>query len=152
MSWRLLEEEAPDLARVCRARLEEPGVALLGTLQQDGSPRIDPVEPCFDAGDLLLGAMRGSAKARALRRDARCVLHSTVSGPNTGEPDVKLFGHAERSDVAAGWWTNRPDDADIYRLLIDRALAIEWDLSVSSMRLRSWTAAAGEVVSQRTYP
>jgi Pyridoxamine 5'-phosphate oxidase len=152
VSWARLEAEAPELARLCRARLEVPGVALLGTLRPDGSPRIDPVEPCFAKGDLLLGAMRRSAKAAGLRRDPRCVLHSTVSGPNTGEPDVKLSGRVEPSDVLAGWWADRPGDAAVYVLVIAEAVVVEWDLAASRMRIHRWTAERGATVSQRGYP
>lgn len=104
MSWAELERQAPELARLARERLEQPGIALLGTLRAGGAPRIDPVEPHFVEGGLVFGAMRGTAKARALRRDPRCILHSTIGGPDSGEADVKLSGRAEPSDARAGWW------------------------------------------------
>jgi Pyridoxamine 5'-phosphate oxidase len=132
--------------------LEEPGVALLGTLRCDGSPRIDPVEPHFVEDELVLAAMLGTAKARALRRDPRCVLHSTIGGPNTGEPDVKLSGHAEPSAVLAGWWADRPDDADIYAMSVSEAVVVEWDLQASRMRVSRWTPAHGPSVFERPYP
>ena len=100
MSWAELEREAPALARLARERLERPGIALLGTLRDDGAPRIDPVEPHFADRELVIGAMRDSAKARALRHDPRFVLHSTIGGPHTGESDIKLSGHVEPSNVA----------------------------------------------------
>ena len=103
MSWAQFAASAPELAALCRSRLEEPGVALLGSIRPDGAPRIDPVEPHFAGDQLVLGAMRRTAKARALRRDPRCVLHSTVCGPNTGETDVKLSGRVVPSLVRAGW-------------------------------------------------
>jgi hypothetical protein len=153
VSWRRLAAEAPELARLCRTRLEEPGVALLGTLRSDGSPRIDPVEPNFAGGELVLGAMRRSAKANALRRDPRCVLHSTVSGPDTGEPDVTLHGHIEPSSARVGWWAERPaEEVEIYAFQVDEAVAIEWNLAASRMVIRRWTAAGGETVRERAYP
>ena len=153
MSWTRLEAEAPELAALCRSRFEEAGVALLGMLRADGTPRIDPVEPHFADGELVLGAMRDTAKARALRRDPRCVLHSTISGPNTGEPDVKLFGHVEPSAVQVGWWAGRPpEEVEIYAFQVEEAVAIEWDLAASSMVIRIWRPGAGETVNERTYP
>ena len=153
MSWSRLEAEAPELAHLCRARLEELGVALLGTLRRDGSPRIDPVEPHFVADELVLGAMRGTAKARGLRRDPRCVLHSTISGPNTGEPDVKLSGRVRPSATRAGWWVKRPaEEVEVYALEVEEAVAIEWNLAASTMRVRRWTPAAGETIAERPYP
>ena len=152
MSWSALEAEAPELARTARARFEAAGVALLGTLRRDGSPRISPIEPFFVEGELLLGVMARSGKARDLRSDPRCVLHSTLSGPNTGEPDVKLYGRVEPSAAAGGWWADRPDDADPYRLVVEEAVTIEWELAASRMRVRRWTAAGGETVAERAYP
>jgi Pyridoxamine 5'-phosphate oxidase len=153
VSWRRLEAEAPELARLARARLEASGVAMLGTIGADGSPRIDPIEPFFVDGELLVGAMARSAKARALRRDPRCVLHSSVCGPNAGEAEAKLYGRAEPSAVEAGWWRDRlAGDADVYRLLIERAVTIEWDLAASRMLVRSWTPGRGETIAERGYP
>ncbi len=153
MSWQRLEAEAPELAELCRSRLEQPGVALLGTLRDDGAPRIDPVEPHFADGELVFAAMHGTAKARALRRDPRCVLHSTISGPNTGEPDVKLSGRVEPSGARAGWWAERPaEEADVYAVRVDEAVAVEWDLAASRMLVHRWQPGSGESVSGRSYP
>jgi hypothetical protein len=61
-SWAEVEAAAPEIARLGRQRLEEARLALLGTLRQDGSPRISPVEPFFSEGHLLFGAMSWSSK------------------------------------------------------------------------------------------
>ena len=128
-------------------------MALLGTVRRDGAPRIDPVEPHFADGELVLAAMRGTAKARALRRDPRCVLHSTIGGPDTGEPDVKLSGRVEPSAARAGWWAERPaNEADVYALQVEEAVAIEWNIPASRMVVRRWTPGRGESVTERTYP
>ena len=153
MSWARFAAGAPELAALCRSRLEEPGVALLGTLRRDGAPRIDPVEPHFAGDELVLGAMHGTAKAHALRREPRCVLHSTIGGPNTGETDVKLSGRVEPSTAQAGWWAARPTgDAEVYSFQVEEAIAIEWNLPASLMVVHRWTPAAGESVTERAYP
>ena len=153
MTWAELERDAPALARLARERLEHAGVALLGTLRPDGAPRIDPVEPHFVGDDLVVGAMRDTAKARALRRDPRCVLHSTIAGPDTGEPDIKLSGHVVPSGAGAGWWADRPaEEVEVYALQVDEAIAIEWDLAASRMVVHRWVPGAGEAVSERAYP
>ncbi len=153
MSWRRLEAEAPELAALCRSRLEQPGVALLGTLRRDGAPRIDPIEPHFAEDELVLGAMRRTAKAYALRRDPRCVLHSTTSGPDTGETDVKLYGRVEPFGARAGWWAERPvEEVEVYAFQVEEAVAIEWNLAASRMVVHRWTPSGGETVTERTYP
>jgi len=93
-SWQQFAVEAPELSERGRRRLESTGLCLVGTLRRDGSPRISPVEPLILDGELYLGMMWQSWKARDLERDPRCVLHSTVSDKNGQEGDLKLYGRA----------------------------------------------------------
>jgi hypothetical protein len=148
VSWSELERDAPELAALARERLEGR-VAILGTIRADGWPRLDPIEPFFAAGELLIGAGRSSAKARELRRDPRFALHATTA---VGDPDVKLRGHVTPSTLHVGWWSDRPDEADVYALALDEAVAIEWDLPNERMRVRTWTSAGGERVVEKSYP
>jgi hypothetical protein len=92
--WRDLDQGAPEIARLGMARLAAVPVAMLGTVRPDGSPRISPVEPCLVGGQLLIGAMAWSRKAADLHRDPRYVLHSVMTGPDTGEGELKLHGSA----------------------------------------------------------
>src|SRR6266568_2849902 len=94
MNWRELETAAPELADLGKQRLEQARVALLATLRKDGSPRISPVEPFLTQEQLLFGAMSWSLKTRDLLRDPRCMLHSAISGPDSGEGELKLYGRA----------------------------------------------------------
>jgi hypothetical protein len=64
----------------------------LGTVRQDGSPRISPVEPLLVAEDLYLGMMWQSLKALDLLRDPRCTLHSSISDRMAREGEFKLHG------------------------------------------------------------
>jgi Pyridoxamine 5'-phosphate oxidase len=95
MTWRDLEAGAPEIARLGAERLERVGLALLATLRNDGSPRINPVEPHIVDGQLVFAAMRRTTKARDLSRDPRCFLHSVVSDPDGSEGELKLSGRAE---------------------------------------------------------
>jgi hypothetical protein len=90
MIWRDLEAAAPEIARLGKERFDRARLALLGTLRKDGSPRISPVEPYLTQGHLLFGAMSWSLKRRDLLRDPRCVLHSAISDPDSGEGELKL--------------------------------------------------------------
>jgi Pyridoxamine 5'-phosphate oxidase len=153
LTWRDLEDGAPELAALARRRLEAAGVALLGTIRRDGSPRISPIEPFFVEHELLLGVGARTEKARDLRRDPRCVLHSTVSAADAGEPDLALYARVEPSAARAGWWADRDRSlAHVYALAIERAVYIEWELGAERMRVRSWTPARGETVDERSYP
>ncbi len=57
MIWEQFEATAPEMAALGRAHLEQSGVALIGTIRKDGSPRISCVEPCILDGVLYLGMM-----------------------------------------------------------------------------------------------
>ena len=150
---------APQIARPGLERLTSVRVALLGTVRRDGSPRISPVEPYFASGELLVGVMAWSAKAADLRRDPRFVLHSTVTGPDSGEGELKLSGSAVeagpelRGAAADGWWrAGAPDKAIVFALRIGQAAFISWDLEHGLMTVRRWSPQAGYRQASRTYP
>jgi Pyridoxamine 5'-phosphate oxidase len=158
ITWQQLETAAPQIAQVARQQFDGLRVALLGTIRVDGSPRISPVEPYFSQGHLLFGAMTWSHKSRDLLRDPRCVLHSAVTAPDAGDPEVKLYGRAVeatteiREGCSAGWWQTRPDAAVVFVLAVDRATSIEWNLHEGQMLVRHWSPGHGLTETRRSYP
>jgi Pyridoxamine 5'-phosphate oxidase len=157
--WAELARDAPEIARLGLARLGATRVAMLGTLRPDGSPRISPIEPYIVNGQLLVGAMASSQKAADLLRDPRCVLHSVVSGPDSGEGELKLHGSAVKAtaglrDAAAqAWWAARPQtQAVVFMLRIAVALFIDWDLEHGLMTVHRWNPQSGYRRSTRSYP
>ena len=76
------------------ARLEATGLCMLGTLRANGFPRISPVEPLLHDGQLYLGMMWQSRKARDLLRDPRCVVHNAHADKSGKDGDFKLYGRA----------------------------------------------------------
>ena len=159
MTWRDLEEGAPEIAQLGRERLERARVALLGTLRRDGSPRISPVEPYLSEGQLLFGSMAWSLKTRDLLRDPRCVLHSAVTSPDSGEGELKLYGRAAETDdevrdaCAEAWWLSRPREAArVFTLDVEQATFIAWDLERGEMTIRRWSPEHGFTRTTRIYP
>jgi Pyridoxamine 5'-phosphate oxidase len=159
MTWRELELAAPDIAKPGKTRLDETRVALLATLRKDGSPRISPIEPFFAEGHLLFGAMAWTLKAGDLDRDPRCTLHSAITGPNEGEPELKLYGRAIEADEdlraasASGWWIDQPHTAArVFALSIEDAAFVIWDLEGGEMTVRRWSPKTGLKTSRRSYP
>jgi len=157
--WQDMELGAPEIARLGVARLNSARVALLGTLRRDGSPRISPIEPYIAQGQLLVGAMAWSRKADDLRRDPRYVLHSAVTGPDSGEGELKLWGTAVeagqdlRSATADAWWSaSPPDTAIVFRLRIEKAVFVEWDTEQGLMTVHRWSLRNGYSQTGRTYP
>lgn len=91
-SWGELEMEAPDFADAVRRRFESHAHHVLGTLRADGRPRLSGIEAHFHDDTVWLGMMPGSIKARDLRRDPRCALHSAPLDVTLASGDARLSG------------------------------------------------------------
>lgn len=127
MSWKDLENAAPDLAAFGLERLEI-GVAYLATLRQDGAPRVHPVTPIVGQGHLFLFMEPTSPKGHDLRRDGRYALHSAVSDQNGSSGEFYITGSAEfvddpaRRSLASQLASYTPEDRYIlFELSIDSA-------------------------------
>ncbi len=94
MKWEEFEAGAPELAQLARTEFEQHGMALVGTLRKDGSPRISCVLPYVLDGELYLGMMWRSRKAVDLLRDPRLVLHNPISTNRGNEVEVSVQGRA----------------------------------------------------------
>ena len=160
MIWRDLEAAAPELAQLGAERLEDAGIALLGTLRASGVPRISPVEPFLVAGHLLFGVMPWSGKAGDLTRDPRCVVHSAVSSPDAGVGELKLYGRAVvvddpelRASAPGAWWVGRPlDEAQVFSLATEEAVFVSWELERGRVTIRRWSPERGTTELTRDYP
>src|SRR5258708_15553102 len=152
MHWNTFRETAPTLAHVAAARFARSGVAFLGTLRQDGSPRISPVEPLLAPEDLLLGLMWHSTKALDLLRDPRCTLHSAITSLEGTEGECKLDGRAtEAADPVVQaehqrrfrehWGGHAPTALQGFALDIERAAFLTYDLATSGRLLTRWDRA-----------
>lgn len=158
MTWGALQAGAPDLARDGWARFDRTHVALLGTLREDGSPRISPVEPFLIQGQLVFGVMR-SPKWDDIDRDPRVVLHSAVSDINGSEGEFKVYGRAVRTDEPAirnhqdAWWASRPaEQAAVFTVEITEAVLVRWSLELDRMQTTRWSVGSGASEGTRTYP
>jgi hypothetical protein len=97
-SWAEIAVEAPELAERALAYLDAHKHKTLATLRRDGSPRISGIEVEIVDGDLWLGMMPGSLKARDLQRDGRFALHSVSEDPPDWPGDAKVAGVAVEID------------------------------------------------------
>jgi hypothetical protein len=98
-SWSEVTDAAPDLAARTQALFDAHRHKTMATLRRDGSPRISGIEVTFRDGEMYLGMMPGSLKARDLLRDPRVALHSASEDPNDDDPgawagDAKVAGRA----------------------------------------------------------
>lgn len=152
MRWDEFATEAPELAALGIERFERTGVCLIGTLRADGSPRISPIEPYVVSGELLLGMMWQSRKARDLLRDPRIVVHSAVSNKDGSEGDFKLYGRVRDvpdPDLRAAYGDTlfeqidwRPEEPyHLFAVDVEQAGFIQFAPERRAMR---WTPATGE--------
>jgi hypothetical protein len=91
-NWTDVEAAAPELATTVRQRFEAHGLGFLATLRRDGSPRISGIEPLFALGELWLGMMPDSRKARDVARDPRFALHNATVDKQVADGDAKISG------------------------------------------------------------
>ena len=111
-SWKEIEAAEPDFAKRAQARFDKYKHKTIATLRKDGSPRISGIEVAFKDGEMTLGMMPGSLKAKDVLRDPRVAIHSGTEDPKE-QPneviDAKVSGivvevpadghHAFRIDV-----------------------------------------------------
>jgi Pyridoxamine 5'-phosphate oxidase len=93
-SWAQVAAEAPELAERARGYLDAHKHKTLATLRRDGSPRLSGIEAEIVDGELWMGMMPGSLKAKDLQRDGRFALHSASEDPPAWPGDAKVAGRA----------------------------------------------------------
>ncbi|MBE2267264.1 MAG: pyridoxamine 5'-phosphate oxidase [Anaerolinea sp.] len=89
-SWKEFAQQAPELAAFGEARFRR-GVAYLGTLREDGSPRVHPVTPIIGE-QLFLFMEPTSPKGKDLQRDGRYSLHCAVEDASGGGGEFYVRG------------------------------------------------------------
>lgn len=103
--------------------------------------------------------MAWARKAADLRRDPRYVLHSAVTGPDSEEGELKLYGPAAEADpdlrrtAAHAWWlTWAPEMAVVFTLHIGQAVFVDWDINGGTMTIHRWSPPSGYSVTRLPYP
>jgi hypothetical protein len=91
-SWMEFAQQAPEIAAFGKARFQS-GVAYLGTLRTDGSPRVHPVTPIIGE-QLFLFMEPTSPKGKDLQRDSRYTLHCAVEDSSGGGGEFYVRGQA----------------------------------------------------------
>jgi hypothetical protein len=102
-SWNDVAAAAPDFARAVQTAFDAHKHKTLATLRRDGSPRISGMEATFAGGELWLGMMPDSLKARDVLRDPRLALHSATVDTELTHGDAKLAGRAIEVTDPAAW-------------------------------------------------
>jgi hypothetical protein len=142
-SWEQFAAAEPEFSERVRARFMERKHSTLATLRRDGSPRISGTEVAFKGGELLLGMMAGSMKARDVRRDPRLALHSPTEDPPKGDPsswpgEAKLAGRAIEVTKP-----DRADEGHWFRLEITEVVHIRVGEPPDHLMIESWHPERG---------
>ncbi len=124
MTWKILEEQQPELAAFGAERLHRR-VAYLATVRKDGSPRVHPITPIIGQGHFFVFMEPTSPKGHDLRRDRRYSIHCAVSDNSGASGEFNITGHAHLID-----------DADLRALAVrlssyepaDRYILFEFDI------------------------
>ncbi|CAA9522584.1 MAG: hypothetical protein AVDCRST_MAG67-3808 [uncultured Solirubrobacteraceae bacterium] len=148
-SWGEIEAQAPELVAAAREFLDAFVHKTLATLRRDGSPRISGSEVIFAEGELWLGSMWQSLKARDLQRDSRFALHSGSPDPDAGwRGDAKLAGRVEesldeelRTRVFGG--KGGPGPAHLFRCEISELVVVSLPDPPEFLAIESWHAGRG---------
>ncbi|MFF3287587.1 pyridoxamine 5'-phosphate oxidase family protein [Streptomyces sp. NPDC003023] len=93
--WSAFRAAEPAFAESVQSRFQQYGHHVLATLRSDGSPRLSGLEVNFRFGELWLGMMPSSRKARDLLRDPRFALHTNPGADDaTDAGDARISGRA----------------------------------------------------------
>jgi hypothetical protein len=151
-SWDDVKTAAPDLAKRVQDRFEATGLALVATLRRDGSPRISGIEPFFGFGELWLGMMPRSLKAKDLQRDGRLALHAATVDKNVADGDAKVAGvAAEVTDTnqratfargfaeATGYDPSDTGDYHLFRLALTEVVFVSLAPEGDAMLIERWS-------------
>jgi general stress protein 26 len=96
--WADINAAEPEFASRAQVLFDAHKHKVLATLRRDGSPRVSGIEVTFADGEVWIGSMPESRKAKDLARDPRVALHCTSDDPPadpiTWSGDAKLSGRA----------------------------------------------------------
>ena len=143
VTWKEVEDAAPEFAARARRILAAHKHKTLATLRADGSPRISGIECEFADGELTFGSMPGARKGADLHRDPRFALHSASVDPPEGNEaawvgDAKVAGRAVRAGAVDG-----PADGELFRADITEVVITGLNETATLLRVESWTPVRG---------
>ena len=142
-SWREIEADGPDFAARARARFDAYKHKRWRRCGRTGSPRISGIEVQFKDGQVELGMMPGSLKAKDLQRDPRVALHSGTEDPRE-EPnevvDAKLSGLA--NEILGS-------DHHLFQVDVKEAVVISLGEPADHLVIETWREGKGLTSTKR---
>ena len=151
-TWQEIEHEVPELAAHIRAAMGRSKHKTMATLRKDGSPRISGTEVEFTDGEVWLGSMPGSVKARDLLRDPRIAIHSASDERMEHPGDAKIAGRAvEVTDPVLKERFGGPHGQNfhLFRVDVTEAVLTYVDYDTEQLVIESWREGSGHRVVRR---
>ena len=141
--WQDVVDSAPEFAKAAEAIFGIGKHKTMATLRKDGAPRISGVEANFSDGEVWLGMMIGSKKARDLQRDPRVALHSPSIDPpedqSQWQGDAKLSGRAiEEHDMDRLNSMGGTGEGHLFRIDIDEVVLTRLGDPMDHLLIELW--------------
>jgi len=142
MSWKIFEEQSPELASMGASLLSRK-ISFLATIRSDGSPRVHPVRPIVGYGYLFVFIDQRSPKRSDLLKDGRYAMHCSVFESNGLSSEFMITGVAKAVDNpdirgrAVELWSKAvPGKYALFEFSIDAARATDYDENKKPSRHR----------------
>ena len=141
--WQDVVDSAPEFAKAAEAIFGIGKHKTMASLRKDGAPRISGVEANFSDGEVWLGMMIGSLKAKDLQRDARVALHSPSIDPPEDQSqwlgDAKLAGRAvEEHDMDRLNSMGGTGEGHLFRIDIDEVVLTRLGDPMDHLLIELW--------------
>ena len=124
MSWKVFEEDSPELGRLGYEKLNRK-ITYLATLKKDGSPRLHPVTPFIGNGMLFIFTEPSSPKIQDLRRDGRYAMHCAVGGEG---PLIEILVSGEAVVISNPSVREQAESIAASPVVIDRYVLFEFQV------------------------
>ncbi len=153
-SWRDVEAEAPEFAKLARSFFDGHKHHTLATLRRDGSPRITGTEVQFADGEVWLGSMWQARKALDLVRDPRFALHSASEDPPVWKGDARIAGLMEEVNDPGARKARigseaAPGRAHLFRADITEVVVVRLGEPADHLIIESWRPGRGVTRRER---
>jgi Pyridoxamine 5'-phosphate oxidase len=145
-AWAEVEASDSRFAGQVRAIFDARRHKTLATLRQDGSPRLSGIEVQFGDGEVTMGMMPDSLKAKDLQRDPRLTVHASSDDPpednqSLWKGDAKISGRAVQARKPAGGSDEVP--ATWFRIDISEVVLTHLDPAAENLLVDSWHPGRG---------
>ena len=140
--WDNFVADAPELAGRVRGVLDHRKHKVLATLRKDGSPRLSGIEVELSGGEMRIGMMPGSLKARDVERDPRIAILAVSDDPPDDSPS-SWRGDARVSGRVGKKLSDDPKAGTHFALDIDEIVLTRVGTPADHLLIETWRPGRG---------